>query len=114
MATASTRSQALALFRSVLRAARTWPQAHEREYIRNTAREEFRSMAACRDRSLILQALEEGEQRLGQALHYGITNPRINHYIGGGGEGQVNYRQHVVIAPGPRRVNVGGAARWKA
>ncbi|GBF90568.1 hypothetical protein Rsub_03140 [Raphidocelis subcapitata] len=71
--------RAIALYRRILRAARTWqgPQ-EERAYIESTAKAEFR-----RDRNLpppeAEARLAEAEQRVDLAIHYAIPYPRLHH-----------------------------------
>ncbi|KAL4431212.1 hypothetical protein ABPG75_006468 [Micractinium tetrahymenae] len=50
----------------------------EAEYIRQEARQQFRSRRGAAGKDLA-QALEEGEKRLELALHYGIAYPRLFH-----------------------------------
>ncbi|KAI8466272.1 MAG: hypothetical protein J3K34DRAFT_434263 [Monoraphidium minutum] len=76
---ASSSGRVLALYRRILRAARTWQGPHEeRVYIEASAHEGFRSArgAAPQDAEAMIS---DAEQRLELGLHYGIAYPRLHH-----------------------------------
>ncbi|GAQ85561.1 hypothetical protein KFL_002410120 [Klebsormidium nitens] len=79
MGSPALRSQALSLYRRILRAARTWPGPQEEvNYIRNEAQSTFRQNRALDDATEIGKQIEEGEHRLEYALHYHIPYPRLH------------------------------------
>jgi hypothetical protein len=71
------RVAALSLYRRILRAGRAWPEASEREYIRNEAHALFAANRALRDPEEVKKKLFEGESRLALAIHYKIPYPRL-------------------------------------
>ena len=114
MAALNHRSRSLALFRRILRAARTWPSLEERNYILSTSRAEFRKWADCQDQTIAAEVLLHGEQRVDEAIHYGIPYPRIHHFGGGGAEGLSTRKHYVRFNTDDRkRINVGGHTVWQ-
>ena len=72
-------SAARALYRRILRAARTWPDPKEAADIRAEARTLFEANRAVADADTITAKLREGEERLALGQHYGICYPRHYH-----------------------------------
>ena len=74
----SLRSQAISLYRRILRAGTTWEgPLQEREYIREEARSLFRRNMALQDPRQIQEKVFEAESRLELALHYHNPYPRM-------------------------------------
>ena len=111
---------ARALYRRVLRIARSWEVAEEALYIRTEAREQLelaRGLTGAKD---IAAAVAAAEDRIAIALHYKIPYPRHDHLPGGGAEGvrtghALRARSNAPkVAVGVRkRVNENGATRWQ-
>ncbi|ETV98820.1 hypothetical protein H310_08324 [Aphanomyces invadans] len=69
--------RALALYRRILRVARTWEGPEkEREYIKQEGRRAFEANRHLKRVDDIEHALEQGEQRLEVGMHYKIPYPR--------------------------------------
>ncbi|OQS05733.1 hypothetical protein THRCLA_20545 [Thraustotheca clavata] len=70
-------SKARALYRRILRTARTWDGGEiERHYIRQLARQEFEAKKNLKSAIEIDNAITEGEQRLEVGIHYKNPYPR--------------------------------------
>eukprot|EP01108_Squamamoeba_japonica_P005693 TRINITY_DN4577_c0_g1_i2.p1 TRINITY_DN4577_c0_g1~~TRINITY_DN4577_c0_g1_i2.p1 ORF type:complete len:124 (-),score=39.75 TRINITY_DN4577_c0_g1_i2:23-352(-) len=77
---ASHAARVRALYRQVLRAQRTWPNADERPYIASQValfRKNQHEASAVRADEL----LHDGEQRFGIAMHYGVAFPKAHYKI---------------------------------
>ncbi|KAF2366647.1 Complex 1 LYR protein [Trinorchestia longiramus] len=80
------RGQVLALYKRIMRCARTWqaknPSASEEEraYIEDEARRLFRANKDISDPSKILLCIQEGEARMEIARHYQLPYPRPVHF----------------------------------
>ncbi|ETV73553.1 hypothetical protein H257_11680 [Aphanomyces astaci] len=73
----SASSRALALYRRILRVARTWEGPEkERLYIKQEARRQFEGNRQLRRMDEVENAILQGEQRLEVGLHYKIPYPR--------------------------------------
>ncbi|KAI3433340.1 hypothetical protein D9Q98_003158 [Chlorella vulgaris] len=75
------RQQSLSLYRRLLRASRQWQGSKEEaDYIAQEARQQFREhQHSTGSPQELAHLLEEGENRLAIALHYGIAFPRLRH-----------------------------------
>ena len=70
------RAQVLQLYRSLMRAGRTWPTVEEREYILSESRRLFRQNVGLEDPAQIDKKLFEATSRWELAKYYGIAAPR--------------------------------------
>jgi uncharacterized membrane protein YgcG len=70
------RAQVLQLYRSLMRAGRTWPTVEEREYILSESRRLFRQNVELEDPAQIDKKLFEATSRWELAKYYGIAAPR--------------------------------------
>eukprot|EP00884_Botryococcus_braunii_P002093 jgi/Botrbrau1/11885/Bobra.126_2s0018.1 len=72
-------TKVLRLYRTILRTGRNWSgPVHEKDYIAKEARRKFSEHMNADDLA-VDSLLEEGEQRLNYAVHYGIPYPRLHH-----------------------------------
>nr|CAD2128048.1 unnamed protein product [Meloidogyne enterolobii] len=78
----NTKRQVLSLYSRIIRLSKSWTAKEpkntciEREYILSEARNEFRKNIFETDQLKIKQLLDEGNKRVGIALHYGIPYDR--------------------------------------
>uniref|UniRef100_K3X7L4 Complex 1 LYR protein domain-containing protein n=1 Tax=Globisporangium ultimum (strain ATCC 200006 / CBS 805.95 / DAOM BR144) TaxID=431595 RepID=K3X7L4_GLOUD len=83
-------AEARALYRRVLRVARTWEGGYvEQQWIRREARTRFEEQRAITDARRIRELVQAGHDQVDVALHYQIPYPRP-HYVDPGTVGGDN------------------------
>nr|CCA23557.1 conserved hypothetical protein [Albugo laibachii Nc14] len=76
----STRLRAIALFRRILRVAKTWKGgAHEQQWIQNEARKKFQANRHLVHDDEICEAIQKGHNQVDIAVHHQIPYPRLVH-----------------------------------
>ncbi|DAZ95988.1 TPA: hypothetical protein N0F65_009289 [Lagenidium giganteum] len=85
---------ALALYRRVLRVARTWEgPAHEKAWIREEARRKMEEHRSQRDPRVIQELIQQAHNDVDVALHYKIPYPRPHYVDPGTVGGDTDFRR---------------------